>query len=415
MIRILTLLVLAGISVNAQTYTSGNWKYTLTNGEATITGYTGSGGAVTIPSSVNGNPVVQVGGGNDPIQGWFPNQQSISSVIISPGISSIGRYAFYQSSLASVEIPTSVTGIGEYAFYNCANLIELRIPNSVVRIDDGALCSLNNLASFTLESPNSSFTYQNGVLFNHDQTLLIVAFPKCLSGSTYTIPNTVTSIGVLAFLGCENLANITIPSSVISIGNGAFANCVSLVSIAIPNGVTTIGNYAFNSCTLLENITIPATVTSIGDYAFDNCPSLLVSSVISHLVTNQASNYTAGRQSVLNNPNSFSLYTTNQIHNLGLGGIVLNRNTNNQLVLKYQVLQSSDLQNWSPYQLAELVISNAASDKMFLRVQAVENYPPPSSSGNPGNFDGSSDSGPTNPGGAGDGGMTGGGGTLGGN
>ena len=65
------------------------------------------------------------------------------------------------------------------------------------------------------------------------------------------------------------------------------------------------------------------------------------------------------------------LYTTNQIHNLGLGGIMLNRNTNNQLVLNYQILQSTDLQNWSSYQNNELVISNAPSDKMFLRVQAV--------------------------------------------
>jgi hypothetical protein len=50
---------------------------------------------------------------------------------------------------------------------------------------------------------------------------------------------------------------------------------------------------------------------------------------------------------------------------------MLNRNTNNQLVLNYQILQSTDLQNWSSYQNHELVISNAPSDKMFLRVQAV--------------------------------------------
>ena len=54
-----------------------------------------------------------------------------------------------------------------------------------------------------------------------------------------------------------------------------------------------------------------------------------------------------------------------------LGGIVLNRNTNNQLVLNYEILQSNDLQNWAPYQQNELVISNAPADKLFLRVQAV--------------------------------------------
>ena len=196
------MLVLAGASVNAQTYTNGDWGYTVSNGEATITEYIGGGGVVTIPSSVNGIAVAQVGGGNTPIQGWWLNSQTISSITISQGISRIGKYAFYQSSLASVDIPNSVNSIGEYSFYYCTNLTALRIPNSVVRIDDGALCGLPELTSFTLESPNSSFTYQNGVLFNNDQTLLIVAYPKCLSGATYTIPNTVTSIGVLAFLGC---------------------------------------------------------------------------------------------------------------------------------------------------------------------------------------------------------------------
>ena len=87
--------------------------------------------------------------------------------------------------------------------------------------------------------------------------------------------------------------------------------------------------------------------------------------------TQYNANRTNGRSDVLSNPNVYGLYNTNQIQNLGLGGIMLNRNTNNQLVLNYQILQSADLQNWSSYQQNELVISNAPSDKMFLRVQAV--------------------------------------------
>ena len=43
------------------------------------------------------------------------------------------------------------------------------------------------------------------------------------------------------------------------------------------------------------------------------------------------SNRVTGRNDVINSPNSYSLYTSNQIQNLGLGGIMLNRNTNNQI------------------------------------------------------------------------------------
>jgi len=82
-------------------------------------------------------------------------------------------------------------------------------------------------------------------------------------------------------------------------------------------------------------------------------------------------NRTNGQSDILSNPNASGLYTTNQIHNLGLGGIVLNRDTNNQLTLNYEVMQSTDLQNWSPYQTYQLPITNAPTNKMFLRVQAV--------------------------------------------
>ena len=40
---------------------SGDWVYSVSNNKAIITGYTGAGGAVAIPSSVNGFPVGQVG------------------------------------------------------------------------------------------------------------------------------------------------------------------------------------------------------------------------------------------------------------------------------------------------------------------------------------------------------------------
>jgi hypothetical protein len=280
---ILSALVLASAFQTALGEQSGDWTYSVENNQATITAYTGAGGAVTIPSELNGIPVVQVGSGEVPIQGWEYGS-SITSISISQGISRIGRYAFYGSSITSVDIPNSVTDLGEYAFYSCTNFTALRIPNSVVRIGDGALCGLEELTSFTLDLPNSNFLYQNGVLFNQNQTFLIVAFPKCLSGVTYTIPNTVTSIGILAFLGCDNLTDIAISSGVTNIGNGAFAECAGLTNMIIPNSVITIGMHAFNGCILLENITISNSVTSIGDNAFGRCFSL-TSVIIPNSVT----------------------------------------------------------------------------------------------------------------------------------
>src|SRR5450830_1721029 len=73
----------------------------------TITGYTGSGGAVTIPSTINGLPVTSIG------NGAFAGFTSLASVTIPNGVTSIGNSAFYYcSGLTSVTIGNGVTSIG---------------------------------------------------------------------------------------------------------------------------------------------------------------------------------------------------------------------------------------------------------------------------------------------------------------
>ena len=74
----------------------------------------------------------------------------------------------------------------------------------------------------------------------------------------------------------------------------------------------------------------------------------------------------------MGSPALYGLYTTNQIHSLGLGGIVLGRNTNNELVLNLRILQSEDLQNWTTYQEQEVTVTNAPANRLFLRVQTVD-------------------------------------------
>lgn len=113
----------------------------------------------------------------------------------------------------------------------------------------------------------------NGVLFNKEKTVLI-AYPAGKTGTNYTIPDSVTSIGQSAFFQCTSLTSITIPDSVTSIGGNAFLGCSSLISITIGDNVTSIGDWAFNLCTGLTSITIGASVTSIGEMAFWDCTSL---------------------------------------------------------------------------------------------------------------------------------------------
>ena len=400
LIRLMRKLVLSALLLSVfplvsmgQVTTIGQFSYIVENDGATITASTATG-AVTFPSELGGYAVKKIGNGAPPIFGFF--NTSVSNITIPNSVTNIGDNAFYYCSgltgtltipnsvtdigdnafyyctglTGTLTIPNSVTNIGEYAFYGCSRLTALTIPDSVASIADGALCGLSEMTNFTLNASNPSFSYSNGVLFNKNQTFLIVAFPRILSGATYTIPNTVTNIGVLAFFGCENLTGITIPVGVINIGNGAFANCSGLTgTLTIPNSVTGIGMYAFNGCTELENITIPATVTSIGDGAFENCSSLRVSSVISQLVANQTINFTAGQQSVLGNPNAHQLYTTSQIQNMCIDDVILTRQVGGGFVLNYDIEKSEDLQSWTTYAPLSLTLTNLPPDKAFIRIK----------------------------------------------
>ena len=83
------------------------FTYANSKGTITITGYTGPGGAVTIPRTINGLPVTAIG------DSAFCNCKRLSSISIPAGVTSIGNHAFFQcSDLAEAVIPGSLTTIG---------------------------------------------------------------------------------------------------------------------------------------------------------------------------------------------------------------------------------------------------------------------------------------------------------------
>ena len=99
------------------TVVQAQFAYTTNNGTITITGYTGPGGAVTIPGTTNGLPVTSIG------RTSFYDLTSLTNVTIPNNVTNIEAYAFgYCYKMTSATIGRSVTNIGDYAFSDCWSL-----------------------------------------------------------------------------------------------------------------------------------------------------------------------------------------------------------------------------------------------------------------------------------------------------
>ena len=200
-------------------------------------------------------------------------------------VRSIDEGAFYNcSGLTSITIPNSVTSIGQSAFRGCSRLTSVNIGNSVTSIGSNAFAGCSNLTEINVDENNIAYSSIDGVLFNKSQTELIL-YPRGKQGA-YTIPNSVTNIGLGAFSGCSGLTEINVDENNIAYSSidGVLFNKSQTELIlyprgkqgayTIPNSVTSIKNSAFADCRGLTFITIPVSVTSISSGTFLNCESL---------------------------------------------------------------------------------------------------------------------------------------------
>ncbi len=110
------------------------------------------------------------------------------------------RNSFNSSeSLVSITIPKGVTSIGQNAFYECPALVDIYLPEGVLSF--GAL-----------------------------------ALKGCKSLTSIVIPKNVTTIEQAAFGECKSLTSIVIPKNVTTIGSGMLSLCYALQSINIEEG-----------------------------------------------------------------------------------------------------------------------------------------------------------------------------------
>ena len=247
--------------------------------------------------------------------GTFAGDTNLISVNIPNSVTKIGERAFSGcKSLTSITIPNSVTYIGTEAFSYCDGLTSVTIGNSItsnIGIFSGIMN--HNITSIDIAPDNPRYKSIDGVVFSHAADTLIL-YPGGRQGS-YSIPNSVTSIGRGAFYYCTGLISVNIPNSITAIEDRTFSYCSGLTNVHIPNSVTRIGssftsttwslsNGAFSHCSSLTAITIPNSVDSlgVGTFAYSGLTSITIPNSLT--VINDAAFYGCSNLKSINLPNT---------------------------------------------------------------------------------------------------------------
>ena len=150
----------------------------------------------------------------------------------------------------------------------------INIPAGIEYISaENPFTRCENLTAVNVDGGNAEYCSVDGVLYNKDKTALLCC-PAGLKGDSFTIPDSVTSVGVAALYDTQ-FRSISVPAGVTEIKRHAFSYCAELASIDLSGtAVEYIGDMAFASCDKLSDVKLPDTLTELGSGAFALCGKL---------------------------------------------------------------------------------------------------------------------------------------------
>lgn len=179
----------------------------------------------------------------------FPTR--LMDVVVPNYVRRIGCMAFMISRNIpqTITLPTGLQSLGRNCNVNTA-LDPITIPNTVTRIEDGALSAISN--DIELEDGNPCYIKRNNSIIEKEtRKLIAICNKECHS---VKISPSVRSIASWAFNYCENLTEIQLHGHIEKIDDCAFHACSKLNHIIIPKGIKQIGFAVFLKCYSLKEV-----------------------------------------------------------------------------------------------------------------------------------------------------------------
>ena len=217
------------------------------SGDSSVIYDSGKGGYLPKYTEVNGRIASMAYYALDNVDGSIPSS-----------ITSIGKFAYARSGVESVVIAPGVESIGYGAFYHCDNLSDVSIPSSVKTIEGYAFDKTPYLNSFMSNVGDGPFLIVgDGLLLAYNGDLASV-----------TIPDGVKKICTGCFMDNTSIESVNLPDSLVEICDDAFRGCTKLSVVEGGKNLSKIGARAFMSCPI-GTFTVPSSVKEMGLLAVD--------------------------------------------------------------------------------------------------------------------------------------------------
>ena len=233
----------------------------------------------------------------------FFNSEYVKEVTLPTSLTRLETESFLRATSIEKITITSTTfasnGVGERIFCECASLKDVEFPSGAPYICENGLLMksdksyvhfilggydqaitipkevttiniwggtrLISCPSFDVETGNTAYSADDGILFNYDKTTL-VRFPYRGDENVdcYDFPDTVTALGIYSFacLDAEK-ADFEARTACVSIGNFAFYGS-AFTEIKLHGSITSVGARPFDGC---DNLTLISIKMDRADFA----------------------------------------------------------------------------------------------------------------------------------------------------
>jgi len=172
---------------------------------------------------------------------WFAYCTSLYEVKLPTSLTSLGSATciFPSTIVNRLDIPEGVTSIAASVIQKPVCVIGIPSTMESISLGNAYTCT-----GFDVAAGNAKYSSEDGVLFNADKTVLYY-YPGNKTGTSYSIPSSVTQVGSNSFQNVSYLEHLIVPSSVISM-KAPFSNIVALNTITLQGTSTDLTSMTYS-------------------------------------------------------------------------------------------------------------------------------------------------------------------------